>query len=94
MKDTIYRQQAIEAVMELFKRVPTNAIRAKKAIEKLPYAQPEIIRCKDCKHWRDSDGVYRRGAAAESKCTLNTKEVYDGIFYCGYAERRQDGRSD
>lgn len=52
--------------------------------------QTEIIRCKDCKHWRDSDGVYRRGVNAESKCPLNTKEVYAGTFYCGDAERRTD----
>ena len=42
MADLIDRQQAIDAVMELFKRVPTNAIRAKKVIEKLPSAQPEL----------------------------------------------------
>ena len=39
--DLISRQAAIDAVMELFRRVPTNAIRAKKVIEKLPSAQPE-----------------------------------------------------
>lgn len=64
--------------------------RAEIGIEELPPAQPEIIRCKDCKHWRDSDGVYRRGIDAESKCPLNTQEVYTGTFYCGYAERRDE----
>ena len=39
--DIISRKAAIDAVMELFRRVPTNAIRAKKVIEKLPSAQPE-----------------------------------------------------
>ena len=53
--------------------------------------QPKIIRCKDCKYWKDSDGVYRRGFDAESKCPLNLKEVYEGTFYCGMAERREDG---
>lgn len=57
----------------------------------LPPTQPEIIRCKDCKYWKDSDGVYRRGFDAESKCPLNLKEVYEGTFYCGMAERRTDG---
>lgn len=52
--------------------------------------QPEIIHCKDCKHWKDSDGVYRRGVDAESKCPINIQEVYAGTFYCGYAERRTD----
>lgn len=55
-----------------------------------PSAQPEIIRCKECKYWKDSDGVYRRGFDAESKCPLNLKKVYEGTFYCGMAERRTD----
>ena len=38
---------------------------------------------------QDSDGVYRRGLDAESKCPLNLKEVYEGTFYCGMAERRE-----
>ena len=50
----------------------------------------ELIRCKDCKYWKDSDGVYRRGFDAESKCPLNLKKVYEGTFYCGMAERRTD----
>lgn len=48
------------------------------------------VRCKDCKHWKDSDGVYRRGLGAESKCPINLQSVYDGTFYCGMAERRED----
>lgn len=39
--DCVRRQQAIEELMEHFKRVPTIAIRAKKVIEKLQPAQPE-----------------------------------------------------
>jgi hypothetical protein len=50
--------------------------------------QPEIVRCKDCKHWKDSDGVFRRGTGAESKCPLNLHQVYEGTFFCGLAERR------
>ena len=62
----------------------------RQTILNLPSAQPEIIRCKDCKYWKDSDGVYRRGFDAESKCPLNLKKVYEGTFYCGMAERRTD----
>lgn len=58
-------------------------------IDELPSVQPEIILCKDCKYWKDSDGVYRRGFDAESKCPLNLKEVYEGTFYCGMAERKE-----
>ena len=53
--------------------------------------QPEaVVRCKDCKHWKDSDGVYRRGNMAESKCPLNLQAVYDGDFYCGFGKRRTE----
>lgn len=53
--------------------------------------QPEIIRYGECKHWKDSDGVYRRGINAESKCPVNSRQVYEGTFFCGMAERRTDG---
>lgn len=60
-------------------------------IEKLQSAEPEIIRCKDCKYahltyngsckycdkWVDEDDI--------------PLTVYlDGDFYCGFAERRTD----
>ena len=53
-------------------------------------AESERVRCKDCKHWKDSDGVYRRGIGAESKCPVNIRAVYEGNFYCADAERRTD----
>lgn len=40
--DCIRRQDAIETLMEIFKRIPTNAIRAKTVIEQLPSAQPTL----------------------------------------------------
>lgn len=42
--DCICRQEAIDAVMDEFKRIPTNAIRAKTRVEALQSAQPEPIR--------------------------------------------------
>jgi hypothetical protein len=56
--DTVSRKAAIDALMDEFKRVPTTAIRAKNRIERLPYAQPEIIHCRDCKHHHyESKGI-------------------------------------
>ena len=75
-----------------FGKVETQVMTCDRHIEilkDLPSAQPEIVRCKECKYWKDSDGVYRRGFDAESKCPLNLKEVYEGTFYCGMAERRK-----
>lgn len=45
------------------------------AIKVLPSAQPEIIRCKDCKWFNRSDG-----------CSFSTAE--NG--FCSWAERRTD----
>ena len=50
----------------------------------------EIVTCKDCKYWKDSDGVYRRGWGVESKCPINTKEVYEGHFYCKDGIRKSE----
>ena len=41
MDKLISQQAAIDALMERFKRVPTNAIIAKDTIKNLPSAQPE-----------------------------------------------------
>ena len=54
-------------------------------VNALPSAQPEIIRCKDCKH---SEHWYRD----KSRCFLWHEEGID-IFedgFCNYAERRTD----
>lgn len=50
------------------------------AIEALE--QEPIGYCKDCKHWKESDGTYRRDINAESKCPMNRVEVYEGTGYC------------
>lgn len=44
--------------------------------------QPKIGHCKDCKWWKDSDGVYRRGVGAESRCPINNVSVNRGFGYC------------
>ena len=44
--------------------------------------KPKTGHCKDCKWWKDSDGVYRRGVRAESKCPINNVSVNHGLGYC------------
>lgn len=44
--------------------------------------EPKTGHCKDCKWWKDKDGVFRRGIDAESKCPINRIEVYEGNGYC------------
>ena len=57
MSELIYRQNAIDAMRQYshFDDFDTSVIDeeiAIIAIKELPSAQPEIIRCKDCKWWR------------------------------------------
>ena len=83
MNDLISRQAALEKIHWLGLDNDT-AIKCDLAICALPSVnpQPKTGHCKDCKWWKDSDGVYRRGVRAESSCPFNTKEIYDGDAYC------------
>lgn len=78
-EDCISRQEAINCVT-------LNEFRYKMVedMKTLPSVTPKekIGYCKDCKWWKDNDGVYRRGVGAESKCPINRKEVYEGNGYC------------
>ena len=53
--------------------------RAENAIGNLPSAQPEIIRCKECKFW-----------GARELCQIWDEYISNESFYCGCAERRTD----
>ena len=53
---------------------------AKKIITNMPSAQPEIIRCRDCKHYNAGFECLIEGYGVER----------DKNWYCGDAERRAD----
>jgi len=56
--------------------------------------QPKTGHCKDCKWWKDSDGVYRRGIGAESICPINREEVWKGEAYCFLYESKMQPESE
>ena len=74
-EDTISRQAAIDAIMGQPPEPHYPSWYAAQ-IEKLPPAQPEITRCKDCEHWTNDD------------CPFAWGKVEDA--FCSYAERRTD----
>lgn len=90
MDDVIYRQAAIEVIDAVFpvdpmkseyaQGIACGAALAKTYVEQLPSAQPEIIRCKDCKHWR-FDHTCREHSLV-SPMMANE--------FCSRAERRTD----
>ena len=85
--DTISRQQATDALrkMQTYKlfsgddMLLIDQAGAQTELMLLPSAQPEIIRCKDCKHFA-GEGMY---------CSCDIIVQFDH-FYCYHAERRQD----
>ena len=60
-KDAIYRQDAIDAInaylgLSAVSRTIQNMTSIQEILENLPSAQPEIVRCKDCKWGREVCG--------------------------------------
>ena len=80
--DIISRQAALDALY----RIDEYNGRSVEAIRNLPSAQPEIIRCKDCKH-----GTH--GTGAEVYCNEHSRTMYQWD-YCGRAERINNGQAD
>ena len=57
---------------------------AEVAIQNLPSAQPEIVRCKDCIN-------YTRVKDEWGSCFENPMKLWRDTDYCSWAERRTDG---
>lgn len=90
MTDLISRQDALDAIkvsMNIWSSMPEwREHKIIECLEELPSAQPEIVRCKDCKH---SEHWYRD----KRRCFLWNEAGID-VFedgFCNYAERREDG---
>lgn len=93
--DLIDRQAAIDEIDEWIKAFLEQGHRESAAdacliqdgIIQLPSAQPEIVRCKDCKYMTehyDTDGNAPYWTCSE----WDSGTDYDG--FCHYAERRTD----
>ena len=84
MSDLISRQAAIDAVQNRHMMLNKEKVLLINDLEKLPSAQPEIVRCKDCKYAEYIDDVQ----------TLWCTECGQGRTvapndFCSYAERRE-----
>ena len=55
------------------------------ALNGLPSAQPEIIRCKDCRYYQDNNNGY-----PHMNCKWDANETPDADDFCSGAERRTD----
>ena len=98
MNDLISRQDALSAVGasmigQLAIKGDTEEWRevlksANEMILELPSAQPEVIRCKDCKYW---DTTWESDYAPNYHFCPMLGRMREGDFYCADAERRTDG---
>jgi len=91
MDDLISRQVVLKGI-SLSCTGQSDVIKAEAAlvryVEKIPSAQPEIIRCKDCEHW---DTSWQNDYSPNYHyCPLVDGTRRDD-FYCADAERRTDG---
>ena len=90
MDDLISRQAAIEAIDAVFpvdpmksqyaQGIACGAALAKTYVEQLPSAQPEIIHCESCKHWKNEH-------ICECLSRYGTFETPKN-FYCGYGKEK------
>ena len=79
--DTISRQAAIDALNEVVKDHSITDFDAIASILDLPPAQPEIIRCRECKF-----------ASGDSRICMKFGHSPIGeLDFCAWAERRTDG---
>lgn len=92
MDDLISRQAAIEAVHKNYDTIldftsdgRTVADSFEDIINALPPAQPEIIRCKDCKFYSPMNRETKTGI-----CSLTMHQNFGDNWFCAGAERRTD----
>lgn len=87
----ISRRQAIET----FKDCAVNGVGIDgivDALKQLPSAQPEIIRCTECKHYREYDSKYVENAVVV-QCMADRYPISETIpdgWFCAGAERKDD----
>ena len=99
MSDLISRKEAIEAIDALFpvdpmkseyaQGIACGAALAKTYVEQLPSTQPEIVRCKDCKHYKESKYIGRLAC----HYVIGGTVVRNMDDFCSRAERK-DGEAD
>lgn len=85
--DLIDRQAAIDMIRLYREDEAVDLDELESSIAMMPSVQPEIIRCKDCKH-SSPDGVY--GCRLEGFRYWDTGDRMYADDWCSRAERRTD----
>ena len=83
--ELISRQAAIDELDKGAWGVEWDKTLAKTMIESLPSAQPEIIRCKDCRYYQDNNDGY-----PHINCKWDANETPDADDFCSGAELKKN----
>lgn len=91
-KDVIYRQDAIDALCDNCDNVqavcPHYPCKQYTAIDALSPAQPQIIRCENCRYY---EWTSNRVPDEQTWFCYNWNAETGKDDFCSYAERREDG---
>ena len=87
MEDTIYRQAAIDTMCAAcWDWCDEGVCKRVSALQQLPSAQPEIVHCKDCRHYKAYD--YTGYLACHLVVGGTVRRDLDD--FCSRAERRTE----
>lgn len=88
MSDLISRQAAIEEIKAVFEWHDTVTMeRMVEHFNNLPSAQPDIIRCKECRYY---EWMNNRVPAEQTWFCHNWNAETGKDDYCSYAERQEE----
>ena len=86
MDDVISRHAAIDEIKEIYEwHDNVTKERIIEHFKQLPSAQPDIIRCRDCRYYQDNNNGY-----PHMNCKWDANETPDEDDFCSGAERRTD----
>lgn len=90
--DYIDRRAALDALDKRFDSIPleqtSEILLLRKDLRELPSAQPEIVRCKDCKYWNSGSCECREHAVNCQDYMVGDIET-EAEHFCGYAKKRE-----
>ena len=88
-----------DALKEDLTRFYDNEVTARKLIDEQPTIQPEIVMCKDCKHWIPYDWMFSEVWRSKNMADYPEDEIgcnwcdmaMKADDFCSRGERREDG---
>ena len=87
MSNLIDKQAAIDLWDKYHPTIAVDAMQYDAELRQMSLAQPEIVRCKDCKYWNKGSCEYPEHAVNCQDYWVGDIET-EAEHFCGYAERK------